>query len=415
MERTYSKEVLCWMMYDFANTAYTVIIVTFIYSVYFKNIVCEGLGNLGDLLWSISCSTSMFLAAILSPILGAIADYSYSKKRFLVFFSVFCVIFSSLLFFVEKGMIFLGMSLFILANIGFQAAIVFYNAFLPEIAPPEKLGRVSGYGWALGYLGAIFVVFISFPFLIGGWSKENLPYIRFTFLLQAAFFIIFSLPAFIGLREKGHNPCGHGFNLIKIGLKRLYDTYKHIRDYKELFKFLIAYFIYMEGITTVIFFSTIYASNTLNFSLKELAEFYIAVQTTGIIGAIIFGKLSDRIFPKRTISITLILWIIVTIGAYLAHIKAIFWIIGLLAGAAIGSSQAVSRSIVGLLTPKEKISEFFGFYGVFGKFSAIIGPFSFGAISVITGSQRVAILSVAAFFVLGFIFLQLVNEKQSIS
>ncbi|HIC90518.1 MAG TPA: MFS transporter [Syntrophaceae bacterium] len=413
MTDRHSREIFCWMLYDFANTAYTVIIVTFVYSVYFKNIVCEGLGNRGDLLWGISCALSMLVAATLSPLLGAIADHSHSKKGFLIWFSLLCIISSGLLSLVQKGMVFLGMFLFILANVGFQGGVVFYNAFLPELVPPDKMGRISGYGWAFGYLGAIFIIFISTPFLIDGWIPENLANIRFTFLLQAAFFAIFSLPAFIGLNQKRRKtPNTFNLGLIKMGFQRLCDTYNHIGRYKELLKFLIAYFVYMEGVTTIIYFSTIYASNTLGFTLKELVGFYVVVHTAGIMGAILFGRLADIILPKRTISITLIMWIIVTVGAYLAYVKAIFWSIGLLAGLAIGSSQAVSRSMMGLLTPKEKVTEFFGFYGVFTKSSAVIGPFVFGVVSALTQSQRFAIISVALFFIVGFILLQWVDEKK---
>jgi UMF1 family MFS transporter len=410
-----SQQILYWISYDFANTAYTVIIVTFVYSVYFKNVVCAGLGNRGDFLWAIGCSLSMLIAATLSPILGAIADHSKSKKRFLIVFSLLCIVFSALLSTVQKGMVISGILLFVIANVGFQGGIVFYNAFLPELVPPERLGRTSGYGLAFGYLGAISIILICTPFLIGGWEPKNLAKVRFTFLLQAIFFGLFSLPTFIGLKERrGENAHTFNWSLIRTGFDRLHHTYRHLEHYKELLKFLFAYLVYMEGITTVICFSTIYASNTLGFDLKELVIFYISVQTAGIIGAILFGRLADVILPKRIISSTLVLWMAVTLGAYLANSKPVFWGIGLLAGLAMGSSQAVSRSMVGLLTPKEKLAEFFGFYGVFGKFSAVIGPFVFGAISAITQSQRTAVLSILVFFIVGFILLQLVDEKKGL-
>jgi UMF1 family MFS transporter len=219
----------------------------------------------------------------------------------------------------------------------------------------------------------------------------------------------------MGLKERRGEDI-HTFNLtlIRIGFQRLHHTYRHVQDHKELLKFLFAYLVYMEGITTITCFSTIYASNTLGFHLKELVIFYISVQTAGIIGALLFGRLTDILLPKRIISSTLLLWMAVTVGAYLAKSKPLFWGIGLLAGLAIGSSQAVSRSMVGLLTPKEKLAEFFGFYGVFGKFSAVIGPFVFGAVSAITKSQRTAVLPVMVFFIVGFILLQLVDEEKGL-
>jgi UMF1 family MFS transporter len=316
---------------------------------------------------------------------------------------------------VREGMILEGMIFFIIANIGFEGGNVFYNAFLPEITTQDRYGRISGYGWALGYLGAIIIIFICKPFLSGGFEESNLPNIRFTFLLSAVFYLIFSLPIFFYLRERrGKAMVDRNDPYIVMGFRRLRDTLRNVKQFKELAKYLLAYFIYTDGVTTVIYFSTIYARNTLHLKISELILFYIMVQTTGIVGALFFGWLADKLLPKRTIGITLLIWCIVVIGAYFVEDKSVFFVIGMLAGIAMGSSQSASRSMMGLLTPRDKKAELFGFYGISGKFSAALGPLVFGVISVWTGSQRIAILAVISFFVLGFILLQRVDEKEGI-
>lgn len=409
-------EVFSWMLYDFANTSFTVMIVTFVYSVYFRDVVGKGLGNKADLLWGLNGSISMAVVAILSPVLGAIADHSGAKKKFLVFFALLCIVFGGLLSFVKEGMILEGMILFIIANIGFQGGNVFYNAFLPEITTQERYGRISGYGWALGYLGAIVIILVCKPLLSGGFEESNLPNVRLTFLLSAVFYLIFSLPIFFCLKERRKRIIAKrkDYSHIVAGFRRLRDTFRNVKQFKELAKYLLSYFTYIEGVTTIIYFSTIYAKDTLHFKISELILFYITVQTTGILGAIFFGRLADRLLPKKTISITLLIWCMVVIGAYLVEDKSAFFIVGMLAGVAMGSSQSASRSMMGLLTPRDKEAEFFGFYGITGRLSATVGPLVFGAISAWTGNQRIAMLAVISFFILGLILLQRVDEDEGI-
>jgi len=415
VKNTTRLKLLSWMLYDFANTSFTVMVVTFVYSVYFRDVVGKGLGNKADLLWGLNGSISMAVVVLLSPVLGAIADHSHAKKRFLVFFASLCILFGGLLFFVKEGMILEGMVLFIIANIGFQGGNVFYNALLPEITTRDKYGRISGYGWALGYLGAIIIIVICKPLLSEGLEEPNLTNVRLTFLLSALFYLIFSLPIFFCLKERGGRiTCARKASYITTGVRRLRDTFRHVGQFKELVKYLLSYFIYTEGVTTVIYFSTIYAMETLNLNMPELILFYIIVQTAGIIGAVFFGWLADKILPKKTIQITLLIWCFVVIGAYLVSDKSTFFVIGLLAGVSMGSTQSASRSMMGLLTPRHKEAEFFGFYGISGRFSATIGPLVFGAISAWTGNQRLAILAVLPFFVLGLILLQRVDEKDGI-
>ncbi len=390
------KNILVWSLFDFANTSFAIIVVTFLYAVYFKKVVAQGL-SIGDFYWSLATSISMIITALISPILGAIADYSAGKKRFLLFFTLLCIFSTASLYFVKEGNILSGIFLFVVANIGFEAGLVFYDAFLPEITEPKNYGRVSGYGFAAGYFGSIASLSLVFPFI-------NNNQIRETFIVSAFFFLIFSLPLFIYLKDSRKN-IEHQESYLKIGYKRVWDTISHLKNYKNLALFLLSYFFYIEGVNTVIYFAGNYASSTMGFSEIELIVFFLTVQTTAIIGSIIFGIIADSIGQKKSIIYTLIIWLITVILAFFVESKNHFYIVGLLAGSAMGSCQSISRSMMSLLTPAEKKTEFFGFYSFFGKSSAVLGPLVFGFISYITNSQRLAIISLALFFIIGMILL----------
>ncbi|GBD89584.1 vacuole effluxer Atg22 like protein [bacterium BMS3Abin04] len=414
--------VFVWTLFDFANTSYSIVVVTFIFAVYFKDIISLG-KPVGDLYWSFGISISMIITAILSPILGAIADYSAGKKRFLLFFTLLCIISTSLLFFLSAGDILWGLILFVLANIGFEAGLVFYDAYLPELTTVKNYGRVSGYGFAMGYLGSLAILLIAYPFI-----KQNL--IRETFPLSALFFLIFAAPLFLVLsdsRKKIDRPRSY----IAIGLYRVSSTIKNLKHYKNLATFLIAFFFYIEGVNTVIFFAGNYAKSTLNFSMNELIVFFLIVQTTAIIGSLTFGIISDSIGQKKSLVISLLIWMFTIVFAYFSSdvnssiiksfaeffsisstemIRASFYVVGLLAGSVMGATQSTSRSLMSKLTPEDKKTEFFGFYSLFGKSSAIVGPLVFGFVSYATGSQRIAILSLGIFFIIGLTILKKVED-----
>lgn len=399
------KKIIAWSFFDFANTSYAIIVATFLYAVYFKKVVAQG-ESIGDLYWSLATSISMIITAIISPVLGAIADYSAGKKRFLLFFTLLCIFSTASLYFVNQGNILSGVLLFVLANIGFEAGLVFYDAFLPEITEPKNYGRVSGYGFAAGYFGSIASLSLVFPFI-------NDDKIRETFIVSAIFFLIFSLPLFLILKDS-RKIVEHSESYLKIGYKRVWDTISHLKNYKNLATFLLAFFFYIEGVNTVIYFAGNYASTTMGFSEIELIYFFLTVQTTAIIGSILFGIIADSIGQKKSIIYTLIIWLITVFLAYIIETKSQFYIVGLLAGAAMGSCQSISRSLMSLLTPPEKKTEFFGFYSFFGKSSAVVGPLVFGIVSYITNSQRFAIISIAFFFIVGILILLKVQEPKTI-
>lgn len=402
---TGKKKIFIWTLFDFANTSFSIVVVTFLYAVYFKKVVAQG-QPVGDLYWSLGTSIAMIITAIISPILGAIADYSAGKKRFLLFFTLLCIAATSSLYFIGSGDIFLGVFIFILANVGFEAGLVFYDSFLPEITEPKNYGRVSGYGFAMGYLGSLATLAIIYPFIQAEMIKESFP-------VSAFFFLLFALPLFIYLKDNRKKVAEHE-SYFTIGISRVWNTLSHLKNYKNLATFLLAYFFYIEGVNTIIFFSGNYASTTLGFSETELLIFFLTVQTTAIAGSVVLGIIADSIGQKKTIIITLVMWLLTVLIAYLVQDKTGFYVVGLIAGAAMGSSQSTSRSMMSKLTPPEKKTEFFGFYSFFGKSSAVVGPLVFGLVSFLSGDQRMAIISIGFFFVVGLLILIQVEDPDAI-
>jgi UMF1 family MFS transporter len=366
----------------------------------------------------------MLITAIISPVLGAIADYSAGKKRFLLFFTLACIISTSLLFFINEGDVFMGLLLFIIANVGFEAGLVFYDSFLPEITAPKNFGRVSGYGFAMGYLGSLATLALVYPFIKANMIKETFP-------LSAVVFLIFAIPLFIFMKDS-RKTVVRDKSFVNIGVTRVFNTISHLKNYKNLSLFLLAFFFYIEGVNTVIYFSGNYASTTLHFTLEELIIFFLIVQTTAILGSLIFGFFADSFGQKRALVISLVIWVLTILFAFATSDKNgfviqqlskyfsndsektsrfCFYVVGLLAGSVMGATQSTSRSLMSRLTPFERKTEFFGFYSFFGKSSAILGPLVFGYVSYITGEQRFAILTICIFFVVGLGVLSLVNDK----
>ncbi len=398
------RKVFYWSLFDFANTSFSITIVTFVFAVYFKETVANN-QPIGDFYWSLGTGISMMIVALISPFLGAIADHSAGKKRFLLFFTLLCIISTAALYFISEGDIIEALILFILANIGFEAGLVFYDAFLPEISDEKNYGRTSGFGFAMGYVGSFASLMIIYPLVVN-------EMVRFSFPASAIFFLIFSIPLFLFLpdtkkiiqREKSY---------FKIGLERITFTISHLKNYKNLALFLLAFFFYIEGVNTAIYFSGIYAKSTLKFSFSELTLFFMIAQTTAVLGSIIFGVIADSIGQKKTIYLTLLIWFVVIFSASVIQSKIGFFIIGIIAGLGMGSTQSVSRSLMSKLTPEDKKTEFFGFYSFFGKSSAIFGPLVFGFVSWQTGSQRFAILTTGLFFTIGMILLSKVKEQRA--
>ncbi len=424
------REIFGWAMYDFANSAFATTILAVIFNHYFATVVAGGEKGVellgyrlhGASFFTFSVSLSMLISAILAPFLGAVADVSGAKKRFLMAFCYTAVLFTGLLYLVREGNYWKGAIFFIIANIGFAGGNVYYNAFLPEISNDQNIGRISGFGWALGYIGggallAINLVMLQYPKVLG--FPENFFSVQDCFLSVSIWWFIFSLPTFLFLKERAVKiPLSPESSYFKEGFIRLRHTFGRIRTFKELTKFLAAYLIYNEGIETVIIMASIFGAQVLKMETGEIILFFLMVQGIAFWGSLIFGYLADAIGNKRTIMISLGIWSLIVIWAFQLGIfwdpKTEYWILGVLTGIVLGGSQAASRSLQGIFTPDANSAEFFGFFAVSGKFASIFGPLIYGILIAITGSVQSGILSVLAFFVIGGILLFTVNEKKGI-
>ncbi len=416
----YRQNVFIWSLYDFANSSFTTLVVTFIYATYFTEAIAEN-KIIGTALWSRAVSFTAIFVAIASPIMGAIADKSDLRKTFLTIMTYISVFGSIMLYFIMPGEVMKALTWFVIANIGFELGGVFYNAYLPEIAPENKIGRVSGYGWSFGYVGGLLCLVVA---LVGfvkpeipwfGFSKEAGEHIRATNLLVAIWFSIFSLPMILTLKTKTkENYTKSKFNILS-GIKELVHTFKKIKKYKQVLRFLIARMIYNDGLVTIFAFGGIYAAGTFGFSFEEIMIFGIVLNVTAGIGAFIFGFLDDKLGGKITIQITLIALIFAGLLAIFAQSKLYFWIAGILVGIFSGPNQAASRSLMGRFTPSSKENEFYGFFAFSGKMTAFIGPLCLGILTELFDSQRAGVSIVVVLFVLGLFLLRSVNEKDGIT
>jgi MFS transporter, UMF1 family len=409
------REIWAWCAYDIADSAFTTIIVSTLYFVYFTKIVV-GNSQQADFLWALAATVSEIAIAILAPILGAIADFSGNRKKFLGMCAALIVIFTASLWFVGPGMIYLGFWLYVFANIGFAGGGVFIDSFLPGISNESNAGKISGRKWALGYVSGLVCLAISLPLagnIVDNPTPEQVSKARLIPVIVAVYYAITVIPTFLWLRERSVPqllPPGQSY--LTIGFRQLKQTLSHIRHYRDLFKLLIAFLVYNDGVVTVIYFAAGYASTTIGMTSDEIVIMFIGLNVVAAAGAFGFGWVADRIGQKLTIYISLILWIAAVTLAYFSYSKTSFYVVAALAGLGLGSCQSVTRSLLALFTPRENAAEFFGFLGVAGKALAFLGPIIFGTISLRTGSQRPAILAVGGFFIAGMILLSFVDEKR---
>jgi UMF1 family MFS transporter len=422
------REIFGWVMYDFANSAFATTILAVIFNRYFAIVVAGGERGVnlfgfhlhGASFFTFSISISMAISAVVSPFLGAIADASGSKKRFLMAFCYAAILFTGFLYFIHGGDYWMGAIFFIIANIGFAGGNVFYNAFLPEISTSQNIGRISGLGWALGYIGgglllAINLLMLKYPGWLG--FPDGYFTVHDCFLSVALWWLIFSLPTFLFLKEEAQGTVLSCERIsFRVGFQRLKHTFRRVRTFRELTKFLVAYLIYNDGIETVILMASIFGADVLGMETGEIILFFLMIQGIAFFGSLIFGLLADAIGNKRTVMICLGIWSLIVLWAFQLGIfwdpRTEYWILGILAALVMGGSQAASRSLQGIFTPKANSAEFFAFFGVSGKFASVFGPLIYGILIAITGSVQSGILSVLLFFVVGMAILWDVNEKK---
>lgn len=420
------RERVAWYLYDFGNSAYASVVLLAVYSAYFKNQVVGGAE--GSRLWGLTISVAMILVAIAAPIMGAIADYSGAKKRFLFFFTTLSVLFTALLFFTEKGTIALAIVFFLLAEIGYRAAQVFYDALLPEIAAPAEMGRIAGTGWAIGSAGGIVILLLILPPIL--LTHSSLLVVRGSLIVTAIFFALAAIPVFRWLRERAQpQKLPSGENYLSVAFKQLKQTIRAARGFNEFLKFMLAYLIYNEGVIIALDFAAILGAVLFGLQQTGLIIFFIVVQATNVLGALLFGNLQDRFGGKRSLTLSILLMVACIFALYFAQNQTHFFIIGAFVGVAMAGVQSVSRAMVATFSPPGKSGEFFGFFALTGRTSSFIGPAVFGYLAaeatlwyqsqgqVITlaeqSGHRLAILSIAAFLIVGWIMMLSVNEKKA--
>ncbi len=407
-------------MYDFANSGYTTVILTAVFNTYFVSVVAADLNgdNAGTatLVWTLAIAIANALVLLSAPILGAIADYSAAKKRFLLISTSGCVLFTALLSLVGPGDVVLGVTLVILATVMFSAGENFIAAFLPELVPPEKMGQLSGLGWTIGYLGGLIALGLCYGYIVWaqGQGQSASDYIPVTNLIIAALFAFAAAPTFLWLQERAvASKKQHLEGYVRIGFRRLRETLHHARHYRDFLRFLVVLAIYNAGIYTVIILAAVYAQEVMGFEANETLMLILIVNITAAAGAFIFSLIQDRIGSKNAVAISLLIWVLAIAVAYGATTKSAFWMAANLIGIAMGASQSAGRALIGQFSPPSRSGEFFGLWGLAIKLAAIIGPITYGATNyVVEGDHRSAILSTLGFFVAGLLLLLSVNEKR---
>jgi UMF1 family MFS transporter len=403
-------------MFDFANSAFTTLVITFIYATYFTEAIASD-STRGTTLWSRAVATTAIVVAVCSPLLGALADRGGFRKLFLGVTVAICAAATSALYTVLPGEMLLALTLVVVANIAYEFAEVFYNAFLPDIAAPERVGRVSGLGWGLGYVGGLLALVVALVTLVQpempwfGFSREGGENYRATNLLVATWFVVFSLPLFLWVKEDKSrvSPAQHVVRDTFVQLKR---TFTELRKHRQTVRFLIARLFYNDGLVTVFAFGGIYAAGTFGFTLDQVIQFGIVINIAAGAGAFAMGFLDDKIGGKRTIIVSLIGLIGAATLAIFATSATAFWIAGILIGVFAGPNQSASRSLMARFVPQHSENEFFGFFAFSGKLTAFVGPFFLGVLTSLTGSQRVGVSVVIVLFAVGIALLALVDERE---
>jgi len=412
------RAVRAWISYDWAISAFNTLVGTFIYNTYFMSAFAPN-EDVGTALWSRGVIASAILIALLSPILGAVADKSGRRRRYLIVMTLACAGFTALLTFVTPAAshaVLKALTIYVIANVAFEMATVLYNSFLPDLVTDDRIGRVSGYGWGIGYIGGLVVMAIALLLFVE--EATRLPFlptadgfhIRATSLLVALWVVLFSIPTFLFVKDK--QPKSDRVD-VPGAFRELRQTFVQVSRYREIVKFLVARLIYNDGLVTVFVFGALYAAGTFGFSATEVLTFGIVLNVVAGLGALGFGFVDDRLGGKVTLLITLAGLTAATAIAVAAPNKAWFWAAGVLIGIFVGPNQSASRSLMGRFVPEKHKGEFFGFFAFSGKVTSFMGPMLLGAL-VIPFGQRVAVSSLLGFFVLGGLILMTVDEKAGI-
>lgn len=398
------KEVWSWSLYDFANSAYASLIPVLLFPLYYKSVVLQNSPDT-DLWWGIVAGVSILLAGLLAPVVGAYADLVKRRKQAFILATMVAVVGTMGIAQVRTP---LWASLFfILTNTGFNVALTLYDSLLFNVSTKKNSGSVSNFGWALGYVGGLLCMALIYPLLKRGATDSAYPY---SFWIVAVFYLVFALPSFFYVRETEWIKLKKMQNPILESFKSSINTLKNWRSYRHLLLFLIAFYFFSEGIVTLQFFAALYMNTTLHIPANEFALMFIVTQLIAIPATVYVGRKSDHVEHRTILIWTLMGWCVGTVLLGLATGKGMLWIVFIWMGLVLGGSQATARAWFNNLIPSDKRSELFGFNALASKVSATIGPPIFGLISVITGSQRLAVFSILFYFLVSLVlFIKIKN------
>lgn len=414
------RELFAWALYDFANSGYTTVVLTTIYSAYFVGVVAGGDPSINPgtatFMWTLAIAIANLAVLLAGPVIGAVADYRATKKKFLLATTITCVACTALLSLPGPGQIAFAMTLLVLSAIAFAAGENLIAAFLPEITHSDNMGRVSGYGWAVGYFGGLLTLACCLGYI--NWASargdEATDYVPVTLIITAIIFAVAATPTFAWLRERATPrsiPASKSY--LQIGFAQVKKTLVSTAHHRDMFRFLTCLTLYQSGVATVIVIAAIYAQEVMGFDQQQLIILIMVVNFTAAIGAFLFGFAQDRFGSVPTLAGGLLIWIAAIAVTLFATEPSDLWLAGNLMGLAMGATQAGGRALIGQLTPVERSAEFFGLWGLASRAAAILGPISYGLISHFSeGNHRLAILSTLAFFIGGLILLFTVDEKR---
>ncbi len=400
------KQVGAWVLFDFANSVYPAVVVSVVFQYFYVQIVVGNDSGRGAAWWTAAVSTSAVIVALTAPVLGAVADRAGARKRLLLVYVGACLTGVLLFSTLQPGAAVLGFGLFVLANVGFEGCLVFYNAYLPDIAPVTKQGWVSGLGFGVGYVGSALGLVAALPFFVRG-------HFPLVWVLVAVFFVVFAVPSFLYLPADRRGDLSMREAAVW-GLTSFRELWGEVMKERNLRRFLLAYFLYIDGVLTAYAVATTLASTTFGFEQDELIYLILAIQFTALAGALILAKPADRVGPKRVLTGVLVLWIVAALSIYFVTTKSAFTVLALFAGFGLGAAQSVSRTFMSALIPDGRESEMFGFYALCGKSSSVIGPLVFGQVALWTGgNQRVAVMAISVLFIAGLLLLQRVQDPKA--
>ncbi len=406
------REVLAWASYDFANSGYTTVVLTAVFNAYFVGVVA-GASQYPTLIWTIAVSLSSLLVFLMLPAIGAHADVHANKKTWLAGVTAGCVLTTAALAFAGPGDIWLGVLAIVLSNFFFQAGVALNSAFLPELAKPTALGKVSGWGWSFGYLGGLLSLALCLAYVLAAQAKQQsaAEYVPVTMVMVAVLYAVTAVPMFLGLRERARpQPEKATSAVVKQALQQLLSTTRELRQFPDFAWLVVCGISYQAGITVVIALAAIYAQEVMHFDTAQTMMLVLLVNVTASIGAFAFGYVEDWLGHRRALALTLFGWIVMVVLAAATKSTTAFWIAANIAGLCMGSSQSAGRAMVGYLAPAARRAEFYGLWNAAVGIAAIIGPPTYGLVTWLTdNNHHLAMLVSGLYFVIGLLLLTRVN------